>query len=143
MNLSCEVNINSHLKHPSILEFVGFSPINFKNKPKPVIITEFASNGSLDDVIKSERIGNGNNEWDDTKKHINIYGIASGMAYLHKENILHRDLKNANILLDDFLYPKIADFGLSKGIAEEDEIETKKKNPLISGFKGTYVLQKF
>ncbi|KAK8898373.1 hypothetical protein M9Y10_000658 [Tritrichomonas musculus] len=38
------------------------------------------------------------------------------MKYLHENNILHRDLKTENILMDDFLCPKIADFGLSKKI---------------------------
>lgn len=48
-------------------------------------------------------------------------------------------MKPVSILHDDFLYPKMADFGLSKGITEEDEIETKKKNFLKSEFKGNYV----
>ena len=42
------------------------------------------------------------------------YGISVGMQYLHSHNIIHRDLKLANILEDNDLYPKIADFGLSK-----------------------------
>lgn len=44
-------------------------------------------------------------------------GVGRGLAYLHEEiqpHIIHRDIKAANILLDQNLAPKISDFGLSK-----------------------------
>ena len=47
INLTREIGIISQLEHPSILQFIGFNPKNFKNKSKPVIITEFASNGTI------------------------------------------------------------------------------------------------
>lgn len=50
-----------------------------------------------------------------------IKGICCGLHYLHEEcrcqinvSIVHLDLKPANILLDQNMVPKIADFGLSK-----------------------------
>ena len=58
-------------------------------------------------------------KWDDTKKLIYFYGIASGMAYLHSHNIIHRNLKPGNILLDEHLYPKISGFDISKEIGKK------------------------
>ncbi|KAG8887862.1 hypothetical protein FRB98_008828 [Tulasnella sp. 332] len=43
-----------------------------------------------------------------------IYGIASGLAYLHASGVIHGDLKAANILLGDYLTPMLCDFGMSK-----------------------------
>lgn len=109
-----EVNLLASLNHPAIIKFIGFNLVSFKNMPNPIIITEFAKNESLRRVINLENQGLSLDGWDDTKKLINIYGIASGMMYLHDHNIIHRDLKPENILIDDCLCPRIADFGLSK-----------------------------
>ena len=76
-NLLREINILAKLNHPCILNFKGYSPMNFKKKPKPVIITEYASNGTLDDLIQLER--DSKSEFDSTRKLIIIYGIASAM----------------------------------------------------------------
>ncbi|KAG9031333.1 hypothetical protein FRB95_002831 [Tulasnella sp. JGI-2019a] len=43
-----------------------------------------------------------------------ITGIASGLAYLHANNVIHGDMKASNVLLDGELNPKICDFGLTK-----------------------------
>ena len=134
LNLSREIDIISQLNHPAILKYIGYNPNNFKYKPKPTILTELATNKSLDNVIELESMSCGIHEWDDTKKLINIYGIAAGMSYIHSKNILHRDLKTDNIFLDEFLYPKIGDFGLSKKISENSS-DKEFVNP--SGYKGT------
>ena len=123
-----ELKIISKLNFPSILKFIGFSQSDFKNQPKPTFVTELVTNGSLDVILNLERRSLAGNDWNDTKKLIIIYGIASGMAYLHSLDIVHRDLKPENIFVDDYLFPKIGDFGLSKKIFEEfDEEEDDEK----------------
>ncbi|KAK8897369.1 hypothetical protein M9Y10_015313 [Tritrichomonas musculus] len=109
-----EINLLSSLNHPSILKFIGFSPTNLESKSYPTIITKYEPNGSLRNILDSESSGLSPKGWDDTRKLINIYGIASALKHLHDNSIIHRDLKPENILMDEYLFPKLADFGLSK-----------------------------
>lgn len=51
-----------------------------------------------------------------------ILGIARGLRYLHEDSqprIVHLDIKASNILLDEKMNPKIADFGLAKLFPED------------------------
>ena len=105
--LSREVYILSKLNHPQIMKFYGYSPIDFFNKYHPVIVTEYLSNDNLENILSKERNGHIIPIIDDTYRLIILYGIAKGMNHLHSLNILHRDLKPLNILLDDFIFPKI------------------------------------
>jgi interleukin-1 receptor-associated kinase 1/coatomer subunit beta' len=55
-------------------------------------------------------------------RYIIIKGICNGLKYLHEDleaPMYHLDLKPANILLDENMEPKIADFGLSRLFGEE------------------------
>ena len=109
--LSNEVDVLTHLQHPSIQQVIGYSLINFNHHPKPVIIREYSANQTLFDIIDNERKGIKKLNWNDTQKLINIFGIASGMAYLHSNNVIHHELKTKNIFVDDNLRPQITEFG--------------------------------
>ena len=86
-----QISILSQISHPCIVKFYGFSKKNFDNENRPVIITEYMTNGSLDYVIKNESLSLATLEWTLTKKLINIYGIAKGMKFLHsKKNFTQR-----------------------------------------------------
>ncbi|KAK8835922.1 hypothetical protein M9Y10_040302 [Tritrichomonas musculus] len=106
-----KLNMMPSLDHLSILKLIGFYPRDFSGNPFLTIITEFCNMGSLKDLIKMTNPPKG---WNSTKKLINIYGIASGMSYLHSRNIVHLDLKPENIMIDLDFHPKITDYYLSK-----------------------------
>ena len=109
-----EVGIMGNVKYLSVLELHGCTPFLSDDFSSPCIFTPFMRNGSVQEFISKETQGLCPNEWDLTRKHIVLYGIARGMAFLHSCRLIHRDLKPANVLLDDNLEPKIYDFGLSK-----------------------------
>ncbi|XP_023548657.1 putative leucine-rich repeat receptor-like protein kinase At2g19210 isoform X2 [Cucurbita pepo subsp. pepo] len=88
------------------------------------LIYEYMANGSLQQHLKNQNT----NSNTDTLSWIGRLQIAvdvsQGLEYLHngcKPPIIHRDLKPANILLDKRMTAKIADFGLSRTFATENE----------------------
>ncbi|TVU41824.1 hypothetical protein EJB05_15378, partial [Eragrostis curvula] len=76
---------------------------------------EYLSKGSLEKYISDASSGL---NW--TVRYRIINGICQGLQYLHDEmNMVHLDLKPANILLNDNMVPKISDFGLSRCFDEK------------------------
>lgn len=118
-----EVNFICCLDHPSIMKFIGYSPVDFKKNQCPVIITEYCSNGTLEDMLI-----NNPSKLDDTAKLIIIYGIANCLLYLHSHNIVHNCISTKNIILDDELHPKLFNFNSSKNIKNKNKDKESDKD---------------
>ncbi|GFP85394.1 leucine-rich repeat receptor-like protein kinase pxl2 [Phtheirospermum japonicum] len=122
-----EVNLLSKLRHRNIVRVVGF----LYNDSDAMIIYEFMENGNLGEALHCEGEGGLLVDW--VSRYNVAVGVAQGLAYLHHDchpPVVHRDVKSNNILLDENLEARIADFGLAKLML--------KKNETVSMVAGSY-----
>ncbi|GLJ18838.1 hypothetical protein SUGI_0336490 [Cryptomeria japonica] len=123
-----EIELLSRVHHKNLVGLIGFC----FEEGEHMLVYELMPNGSLRDNL-SGRTG----VTLDWRRRIQIaLGAARGLAYLHDHAnpaIIHRDVKSGNILLDENLNPKVADFRLSKLIADtggKDHITTQVKGTM-------------
>ena len=98
------------VRHPNIVMFLGACT----KPPNLSIVLEYCSRGSLWSVLQNHDIPL---SWEDRRRI--CLDTARAVHYLHCFNppILHRDLKSLNLLLDDSLRVKLADFGWTRTMA--------------------------
>lgn len=109
-----EVGIMMRVQHPTFIRLHGYSLTDFDGQNNVTILMDLAEYGSLSDLIKKPPNFQRSIDYDNTTRQIILVGVARGMMYLHQHNVIHRDLKPDNVLLDNYLHPHITDFGLSK-----------------------------
>ena len=101
-----ECEVLHSIDNPHLLKLIGFGTTASGSM---FIVTELLAGGSLRDLLRNaER----DLQWH-TRLKIALQ-VALGMKYLHERHMLHRDLKSANVLLDEQLRAKVCDFGLSR-----------------------------
>ncbi|KAK2986528.1 hypothetical protein RJ640_005570, partial [Escallonia rubra] len=96
----------------------GQGELEFKNEVLLVAKLQHRNLVRLLDPVKRGYL-----DWD--KRYKIIGGVARGLLYLHEDSrlrIIHRDLKASNVLLDEEMNPKIADFGMAR-LFELDETQ--------------------
>ncbi|GLD75009.1 NUAK family SNF1-like kinase 1 [Lates japonicus] len=122
IHIQREIEITSSLRHSNIIRFHEV----FESRDKIVIVMEYASRGELYDYIQERR------RLPETEARSIFRQITSAVHYCHKNGVVHRDLKLENILLDQDLNVKLADFGLSNHFQRGTLLQTYCGSPLYA-----------
>ncbi|XP_019154735.1 PREDICTED: LEAF RUST 10 DISEASE-RESISTANCE LOCUS RECEPTOR-LIKE PROTEIN KINASE-like 1.3 isoform X2 [Ipomoea nil] len=104
-----EVEILTKLRHENLVVLYGCTS---KQSRDLLLVYEYIPNGTVADHLHGKRAKSGLLSWPIRMK-IAIE-TADALAFLHKSEIIHRDVKTNNILLDNDFHVKVADFGLSR-----------------------------
>lgn len=99
-----EIDTMQHLEHPNIVQYLGCE----RGELSISIYLEYISGGSIGSCLRKH------GKFEESVVRSLTRQALSGLAYLHNQGILHRDMKADNILLDLDGTCKISDFGISK-----------------------------
>ncbi|KAI9125870.1 hypothetical protein K1719_003288 [Acacia pycnantha] len=113
LQFQTELEMISLAVHRNLLRLIGFC----STPNEKLLVYPYMSNGS----VASRLRGKPSLDWN-TRKRVAI-GAARGLLYLHEQcdpKIIHRDVKAANVLLDDYFEAVVGDFGLAKLLDHAD-----------------------
>ncbi|KAI6691532.1 hypothetical protein NL676_028360 [Syzygium grande] len=104
-----EVEILTRLRHPNLVTLFGCTS---RRSRELLLVYEYIPNGTMADHLFGKRSGTSPIPW---RIRLNMaIESADALAYLHASDVIHRDVKTNNILIDHSFRVKVADFGLSR-----------------------------
>ncbi|XP_014777232.1 serine/threonine-protein kinase PLK1 [Octopus bimaculoides] len=106
-----EIELHRNLKHKHVVEFHSY----FEDSDNVYIILENCSRKSLVHVLKNRKC------LQEQEVRYYVRQLIEGVKYIHKNKIIHRDLKLGNMFLNKDMQVKIGDFGLATTVNHEGE----------------------
>ncbi|OAO95562.1 hypothetical protein AXX17_AT5G48630 [Arabidopsis thaliana] len=116
LEFKTEIELLSRVHHKNVVKLLGFC----FDRGEQMLVYEYIPNGSLRDSLS----GKSGIRLDWTRRLRIALGSGKGLAYLHEladPPIIHRDVKSSNVLLDESLTAKVADFGLSQLVEDAEK----------------------
>ncbi|KAM5567787.1 LEAF RUST 10 DISEASE-RESISTANCE LOCUS RECEPTOR-LIKE PROTEIN KINASE-like 1.1 [Rosa sericea] len=104
-----EIEILTRLRHKNLVTLYGCTSRHSRDL---LLVYEYIANGTVADHLHGDRAATGSLSWP-IRMSI-AKETASALRYLHASDIVHRDVKTTNILLDNNFSVKVADFGISR-----------------------------
>ncbi|MBZ0307219.1 MAG: protein kinase [Anaerolineae bacterium] len=98
-----EAQIVAQLEHPNIVPVYDFSEHN----SNPYLVMKFIEGDTLKHRIRRQKL-----TLEETLKYMTA--VAEALTYAHERDILHRDVKPSNVMIDNTNFPYLADFGLAR-----------------------------
>ncbi|XP_075474026.1 putative serine/threonine-protein kinase PBL19 isoform X1 [Primulina tabacum] len=108
-----EVQFLGVVDHPNLVKLIGYCAVDGERGIQRLLVYEYMPNKSLEDHLFNRAYPS--LSWDQRMQI--VLGAAQGLAYLHEEleiQIIYRDFKASNVLLDGDFMPKLSDFGLAR-----------------------------
>uniref|UniRef100_A0A803M4A9 Protein kinase domain-containing protein n=1 Tax=Chenopodium quinoa TaxID=63459 RepID=A0A803M4A9_CHEQI len=104
-----EIQILARLRHKNLVALYGCTS---RRSRELLLVYEYISNGTVADHLHGKLAQSNVLRWS-TRLSIAVE-TAEALSFLHENEVIHRDVKTTNILLDDSFKVKVADFGLSR-----------------------------
>ncbi|KAG7390046.1 Serine/threonine-protein kinase plk1 [Phytophthora pseudosyringae] len=128
-----EIKIHKSLHHPQVVQFEHF----FEDSDNAYILLELCRNQSMSDLMRRRK------RLSESEVRFYMRQLVEGLAYLHENLVIHRDLKLGNLFLTSDMRLKIGDFGLATRLDNpEDRKRTMCGTPnyiapeILSGQRG-------
>ncbi|KAF9789495.1 kinase-like domain-containing protein, partial [Thelephora terrestris] len=99
-----EVVVWKRLLHPNVLPLLGVTMVNTPESPLFAMASKWMENGNINDFIRRRQ---------DVNRFELLKDVAKGLIYMHSQDVIHGDLKGANIVIDQYFHACLADFGLA------------------------------
>lgn len=114
----------AHLRHRNLVPLRGWCV----HEDQLLLVYEYMPNRSLDRVLfrRPENSGAAPLNWERRRKIVG--GLAAALFYLHEQletQIIHRDVKTSNVMLDSQYNARLGDFGLARWLEHELEYQIK------------------